>query len=313
MTVDDTTRPLVSIIVPTYNEEADIGRTMDALAAQTYRPLEVIVVDASDDRTPEIVRGYDGRIPGLRLIRQRPIPGVSVARNDGLREARGDIVVILNADVFPGSDFVECIVPHYQRGTDYLSVESVVANTGAVYARYIQAQHASDQENNPTEAAWTEGFSCRRVSALAAGGFPEHFGRNTAGEDRVFTEALAELGARPARDASIVVPHIAPSSLREYWRQRLGRGRGGAYVLYAHEKRPLRWPAVARSVLGTWLLALLLVPALVHARRLTRYSPRGRRDWLPLAWARLVEMAATGAGYWHGCREIARRGLHKRA
>lgn len=307
-----TDRPLVSIIVPTYNEEADIGRTMDALAAQTYRPLEVVVVDASKDRTPEIVESYADRIPNLRLIRQRPKPGVSVARNDGLREAQGEIVVILNADVFPNPDFVSRIVPHYERGADYLSVESEVANTEALFARYIQAQHASDQVNNPEEADWTEGFSCRREAALAVGGFPEHFGRNTAGEDGVFSGALNRCYTG-ARDDSIVVPHIAPAGFGEYWTQRLGRGRGGAYMLYVHRRLPLRWGAVVRSVLGTWLLTALLVPALVYAWRLAAYSPRGRRDWLPLTWARLVEMAATGAGYWEGCREIARLRLNEAA
>lgn len=303
-------RPLVSIIVPTYNEEADIGRTLDALAAQTYRPLEVVVVDASRDRTPEIVQGYAGRIPNLRLVRQRPAPGVSVARNDGLREAAGEIVVILNADVFPGPDFVERIIPHYQNGADYVPVDSCVANIEHVFPRYIQAQHVYDQRHNPHEADWTEGFSCRREVALTVGGFPEEFGRNTAGEDGVFSERLRSRYRRSV-DFSIVVPHVAPASFREYWHQRLGRGRGGAYRLYVYDGRPLRWPAVVRSVLATWFLAALLVPALVAAWRLTPYSPRGRRDWLPLAWARLVEMVATGAGYWNGAREIARLGLNK--
>ncbi len=303
-------RPLVSIIVPTYNEEADISRTMEALAAQTYRPLEVIVVDASRDRTPQIVQSYADRVPNLRLIRQRSKPGVAVARNDGLREAQGEIVVILNADVFPGPDFVERIIPHYQKGADYVAVDSRVANVEHVFPRYIQAQHVYDQRHNPKEADWTEGFSCRREVALAVGGFPEEFGRNTAGEDGVFSERLRSRYTRCV-DFSIVVPHVAPASFREYWRQRLGRGRGGAYRLYVHEKRPLRWPAIVRSVLGTWLLAVLVVPALADAWRLAPYSPRGRRDWLLLAWARLVEMVAVGAGYWDGAREIARLGLNE--
>lgn len=303
---------LVSIIVPTYNEESDIARTMDALAAQTYRPIEVVVVDASRDRTPDIVQSYADRIPHLRLLRQRPRPGVSVARNDGLRAASGEIVVILNADVFPEPDFVERIVPHYQNGADYLSVDSKVANLDHAFPRFIQAQHVYDQQNNPEEAAWTEGFSCRLAAALDAGGFPEEFGRNTAGEDGVFTGRLSR-SYRHASDFSIVVPHVAPAAFREYWVQRLGRGRGGAYRLYVHEKRPLRWGTVVRSVIGTWLLTLIGVPALIDAWRLTPYSPRGRRDLLALWWARTVEMAATGAGYWNGCREIARLGLNETA
>ncbi len=60
--------PLVSIVLPTYNEERDIARTLDALVAQTYRPIEVIAVDASRDRTPEIIQSYANRLPGLRVI-----------------------------------------------------------------------------------------------------------------------------------------------------------------------------------------------------------------------------------------------------
>ncbi len=303
-------RPLVSIIVPTYNEEADIARTLEALAALTYRPLEVIVVDASTDRTPQIVRSYADRIPNLRLLPQGPKRGVAVARNIGLREAQGEIVILLNADVFPYPDFIERILPYYEQGADYVLVDSRVANTEHLFPRFIQAQHKYNQTHNPAEADWTEGYSCRREAALAAGGFPEEFGRNTAGEDGVFAERMRSRFKR-AVDFSIVVPHVAPARFREYWHQRLGRGRGGAYRLYAYEKRPLRWGAVMRSVLGTWLLAALIVPALIYAWRIAPYSPRGRRDWLPLAWARIVEMVATGAGYWDGCREIARLGLNR--
>ncbi len=306
----ETGHPLVSIIVPTYNEEADIARTMDALAALTYHPLEVVVVDASTDRTPEIVQSFSDRIPNLRLIRQRPKPGVSVARNDGLREAKGEIVVILNADVFPDTDFVNRIMAHYEQGADYVLVDSQVTNVEHLFPRYIQAQHRYEQLHNPTVADWTEGYSCRREAALSVGGFPEEFGRNTAGEDGIFAERMRSRYRR-AVDFSIVVPHVAPASFREYWRQRLGRGRGGAYRLYAYERRPMRWGAIAQSVLGTWFLAAILVPALIHAWRISPYSPRGRRDWLPLVWARLIEMVAGAAGYGDGCLEIARLGLNK--
>ena len=103
------------------------------------------------------------------------------------------------------------------------------------------------------------------------------------------------------------VPHLAPPDLVEFWKQRKGRGRGAAYLFYAYEKRPIHWATVLRSVGGTWALVALLVPALVYALRLTAYSPRGMRDWLPFAWARSVEMLANQAGYWRGCREIVRK------
>jgi glycosyltransferase involved in cell wall biosynthesis len=300
---------LVSIIVPTYNEEADIARTMDALAAQTYRPLEVVVVDASRDRTPVIVGSYEGRVPGLRLVPQGDKPGVSVARNIGLREARGEVVVILNADVFPDPDFVERIVPHFERGADYLLIDSRVANDG-VFPRYLRARHsyfaARGQAELGEELYWTEGYSCRREAALAVGGFPEEFGRNTAGEDAIFGRRMAERFKR-ATDFSIVVPHVAPNAWPEFWRQRLGRGRGGAYRLHAYEKRPIRWGAALRATLGTWAQAGLILPVLIYAWRLIPHSPRGLLDWLPFAWVHAVDRTAVALGYWQACREIARK------
>lgn len=302
----------VSIIVPTYNEEEDIARTMDALAAIDHQPLEVIVVDASKDRTPEIVQSYQDRIAGLRLIPQGAKPGVSAARNVGLKAATGDIVVILNADVFPQSDFVQRILPYFEKGADYLIVNSRVMNTDTWIPRYLQAQHEYNLDLTRLDTNWSEGFSCRREAALAVGGFPDEFAHNTAGEDAIFGNRLGEKYNRKA-DYSIVVPHVMPTDLKVYWKQRLGRGRGGAYVLYVHEKRPMRWAAITRSVVGTIGLAVIGVPALIYASRLLKYSPRGLHDLPIFIWARMIEMAAAALGYWDGCREIARNRQHQTA
>lgn len=299
-------RPLVSIIVPTYNEENDIARTMDALAAQTYRPLEVIVVDASKDRTPDIVRSYEACIPGLKLIPQGAKPGVSAARNLGLQAATGMIVCILNADVFPDCDFVERIVPHYAEGADYLLVQSEVVNIHeGIFPRFIQAQHTYKMNRYfEQEANWTEGFSCRREAALAVGGFPEEFGRNSAGEDVIFGDRLQAKYRRVA-DLTIIVKHVMPIRFKDYWRQRLGRGRGGAFRLYAYEKRSMRWGAMIRSVIGTLAFMGTLFPVVRYSWWLTEYSPNGRRDLLAFTWARLIELTARALGYWEACVEIA--------
>jgi glycosyltransferase involved in cell wall biosynthesis len=300
--------PLVSVIVPTYNEEADITQVMEALANLTYRPVEIVVVDdASQDRTLEIVQRYKGRIENLVILPQAVNRGVAAARNVGLREAKGEIVIILNADVLLESDFIERIIPHYQQGADYLLVDAKVMNEG-LYPRYIQAQHEYCLRDY-SDLQWTEGYSCRREAALAVGGFPEEF-PSASGEDAVFGDRM-KARYRRAIDFTIVVPHIAPPDLNEFWKQRRGRGRGGAYRLYAYEKRPLRWGSVTRSVLGTWGLAFTLIAPLIYAMRLTHYSPRGKRDWLSFTWVRLIEMLATAAGYWRGCREIARQAKHR--
>jgi glycosyltransferase involved in cell wall biosynthesis len=87
--------PLVSIVVPSFNDERYIRTTLDSLLAQTYRNIEVVVIDdESTDATPQIVRSYGDAV---RLIAQRNT-GVSKARNHGAAKARGDFVCFCDHD-----------------------------------------------------------------------------------------------------------------------------------------------------------------------------------------------------------------------
>lgn len=85
---------LVSVIVPVYNAEAHIAEALNSVFAQTYRPLEIIVIDdGSTDRTPEIVKSF----PEVRYILQHN-GGPSVARSRGLAAAQAEYVAFLDAD-----------------------------------------------------------------------------------------------------------------------------------------------------------------------------------------------------------------------
>src|SRR5438093_4604419 len=90
-------QPLVTVIVPAYNAAATSARALESALAQTYRQIEVIVIDdASNDATSEIVAAYrDERIRLLRLPRNQ---GESGAMNEGIANARGEYVAFLDAD-----------------------------------------------------------------------------------------------------------------------------------------------------------------------------------------------------------------------
>lgn len=95
----------LSIIIPAYNEEAGIKACLDAIAAQTIRPDEVIVVDNnSTDATAELVREYGF----VRLIRERR-QGLYYARNAGMDAARGDILARIDADTIIDRTWVAAI------------------------------------------------------------------------------------------------------------------------------------------------------------------------------------------------------------
>jgi glycosyltransferase involved in cell wall biosynthesis len=87
--------PLVSVIIPTFNRAGVICRTIDNIFQQTYGNFELIVVDdGSTDDTPSLLRRYSNRI---RVITQENA-GPAVARNQGARAARGEIIAFQDSD-----------------------------------------------------------------------------------------------------------------------------------------------------------------------------------------------------------------------
>lgn len=96
--------PLVSIIVPSFNQGRFIRRTLESIFAQDYRPLQVIVIDgASKDETVDVLRSFDGT-PGFEWVSE-PDSGVVEAVNKGFARARGVIGGIQSSDDFylPGA------------------------------------------------------------------------------------------------------------------------------------------------------------------------------------------------------------------
>jgi glycosyltransferase involved in cell wall biosynthesis len=90
--------PLVSIVVPVLNGERSVERALNSALAQTYDPIEIIVVDdGSTDRTIAIVEAMASRDRRIRLFR-RPHSGVSASRNFGAGQARGTLLAPLDAD-----------------------------------------------------------------------------------------------------------------------------------------------------------------------------------------------------------------------
>ena len=86
-------RPLVSVIIPCYNGEAYLEEAIESALAQTYQPVEIIVVDdGSTDGSPAVAH----RFP-VRYLRQYN-RGLTETRNRGIRESRGEYLVFLDAD-----------------------------------------------------------------------------------------------------------------------------------------------------------------------------------------------------------------------
>ncbi len=99
---------LVSIITPLFNSSKYIGLTIDSVLAQTCRHWEMIVVDdGSTDGSHEIVEEYAKRDNRIRLLSQEH-SGSAIARNSGIRSARGRYLAFLDSDDIWEPEFLEC-------------------------------------------------------------------------------------------------------------------------------------------------------------------------------------------------------------
>jgi glycosyltransferase involved in cell wall biosynthesis len=88
-------QPLVTVVVPNYNCGRFIAETLNSVFAQTYPYVEVIVVDdGSTDESAAVLQRFQDRV---RIVNQKN-QGVSVARNRGIQEARGELIAFLDAD-----------------------------------------------------------------------------------------------------------------------------------------------------------------------------------------------------------------------
>ena len=90
--------PLVSIIIPTYNRAELLKRAIQSCLDQTYKNIQVVVVDdASEDNTPEIVQRFkDSRIKYIRLPKNSGRP--AVPRNIGILNSDGEVIAFLDSD-----------------------------------------------------------------------------------------------------------------------------------------------------------------------------------------------------------------------
>jgi glycosyltransferase involved in cell wall biosynthesis len=91
--------PLVSIITPLYNSEKYISKTVESVIAQTYQVWELIIVDdCSIDNSVEIVDSFIKKEDRIKLIRLKKNSGTAIARNLGIKKARGDYIAFIDSD-----------------------------------------------------------------------------------------------------------------------------------------------------------------------------------------------------------------------
>lgn len=179
--MDELKQGLVSIIVPAYNVEKYIRKCLSSICRQTYRNLEIIVVDdGSTDSTGEMLDYFSRKDKRIRVFHQDNA-GTSAARNNGLDQARGEYLVFVDSDDYIAEDYIERLLKRCQStGADMVICGlCFVDSTGKILKKVVP-----DYYQRGTHEEWTF-----RISAVAA-----HFYRRQIWEENHVRFSVGERG-----------------------------------------------------------------------------------------------------------------------
>jgi len=104
--------PLLSVVIPVYNEQATIAELISRVCAQPFN-IEIVAVDdgSSDDSLP-ILRQLESEIEAMRVVAQSPNQGKGAALRVGFGEAKGEIIIVQDADLeYDPGDYAALLVP----------------------------------------------------------------------------------------------------------------------------------------------------------------------------------------------------------
>lgn len=118
--------PLISVIVPIYNVEKYLARCVDSIVNQTYKNLEIILVDdGSPDRCPQMCDDYAEKDSRIKVVHKKN-GGLSDARNAGIDVATGEYISFIDSDDYVSDDFFECLLDVMNKKNSDIAECSVV-------------------------------------------------------------------------------------------------------------------------------------------------------------------------------------------
>jgi glycosyltransferase involved in cell wall biosynthesis len=279
---------VISIIIPAYNEAGRIGAQLRALAEQTGPDCEVIVADnGSTDATTRVAAEWATRMP-VRVIDASSRRGQAAARNMAVAEARGDLLVFVDADDVVLAGFVDA--------WRALGAEVEFASGPVIFFAHDDApprDAARAPRRLPVQLGFLPyalgaNFAVRRARFEAAGGFDETYPPS---EDVELSWRLQLAGADLAFVPGAVVAKREAPSFRTTARQYFRYGARDPFLY-----RDFRGRGVPRVAVGPTLKSyaglVARIPLLWRARSRTRWVHQAARRV-----GRLVGSVRAGAFY----------------
>ncbi len=294
--------PLVSVVIPAHNEGVSIAATLEALLQMTYPAYEIVVVDdGSTDDTIAVVRPYLERGP-IRLVIKEANEGKAMALNDAIPVCRGELLLLIDADIVVTPDLLQHMVPHFRSGrVAAVAGNPRVANRRGLLKRLQAVEFASIiSMQRRAQRIWGRVMTVpgavvafRRSALIDVGLFLPFM----ATEDIDMTWRLQMRFWDVRYEPRAVVWMQVPPNLRELWKQRRRWARGLAQVLVRYRRVPTRWvwrriwPVFFESTVSVFWAYTFVALTLYWAVSLwAGYTPRGASP-IPNFWGMLIATA----------------------
>ncbi len=260
--------PLVTILVPMYNEERYIAGCLDSILNQTFdmSRAEVLIIDGrSTDRSPAIAAEYAARHPIIRVI-ENALRILPAGLNLGIRQARGRYVLQMDSHCEYSSTYVAQIVATFEETGAHNICNFFEARPGAdtAAARAVWLMHVSrfgagasygrqpgpPKMIGPNEHV-TSGWSFRKAAFDQAGVFDLRLARNS---DLDMSRRVHAAGLGVFYDTRIKATYLSRATIGAYVRTMF---RNGMYLPLLWRLHPTTW-SIMHSVPACFVLALLV-------------------------------------------------------
>ncbi len=223
---------MISVVIPAYNASPTLGECLQAIGSSDYEDYEVIVVDdASTDESAEVASRC-----GCHVVQLDENVGAAMAKNLGVGEAKGDIVLFTDADILLQPDTLRLVAERFEDP----NVAGVVGLLGRelrygnfcsqfknLWMHYTYARlAASEDADRGVGLFYTSIAAIRRDVFLQMDGFDSHYRGASVTEDIEFGQRLLTAGHRVCLDGRLAVEHLKHYSLIDLLRTDLQRAFG---------------------------------------------------------------------------------------
>jgi cellulose synthase/poly-beta-1,6-N-acetylglucosamine synthase-like glycosyltransferase len=234
--------PLISVVIPAHNEEEDIHESLGAIMGQSYKNLDIIVVnDGSTDRTKEIIESYMKKDKRIRILNFKTGHSCAFSCNQGIKIAKGDIILVNAADMIAEKDFVKKIVDGFRN----YDIQGLAWRTRAYKPKtWISKAYAARRwlfpDHSMKEKKVYEGelpclFVCWKADVIKKlGGFNTkifYF------EDADLAKRFMKAGYKVLFDPDIILGHKDPETLGPFIRQSKWISRGLKRLIKVYPKK----------------------------------------------------------------------------